>query len=474
MGNLGKCAAKGCLSDCRPWKKLYIDVKTGPKTGLTTRIKKSESVKNETWHRIANQLVSNVSQRIIEETPEASVLEAFTPGVSCVCLFFLFQVSRITKDNLEERLFLRIFRFNADNDARVPVRPGEQRCGADVAWWKLAALKQISARVTTAGVGAAFKNHRVPTAPPLREPQGFGFIQELRQAQVEQRITEAQEQAGKRKSTGQGAERKKSRAHDPAEVTLQPPSTAAEKELYLGLLATAQADGKTGKAAHAEASSQYILAHGRSRLSQTGAAAFPGNPTTVAMVTAQLKKQAKEAAKLQGLEKAAALTSHCAPPPSRAAGTSELPRSATPQSSTKPSAVGKRKFPEPTMPSQKPRPAPDAPLEPEIDQATEKGTRRVKNDSRQLAQGKARNEALMRASQEKVRSGEAVTPHNVDAMASQLLLAYLRAMKSGALGDKRSIMGADGEVKIKSDKAARIEEIKLWFQRHSAAEFKLE
>jgi len=48
MGNLGKCAAKGCLSDCRPWKKLYIDVKTGPKTGLTTRIKKSESVKNET------------------------------------------------------------------------------------------------------------------------------------------------------------------------------------------------------------------------------------------------------------------------------------------------------------------------------------------------------------------------------------------------------------------------------------------
>jgi hypothetical protein len=61
MGNLCKCAVKGCLSDCRPWKDLYIDVRTGPQTGLTSRIKKSESVKNEAWHRIANLLVARVS-----------------------------------------------------------------------------------------------------------------------------------------------------------------------------------------------------------------------------------------------------------------------------------------------------------------------------------------------------------------------------------------------------------------------------
>lgn len=61
MRNLGKCAQKGCLSDCRPWENLYIDVGTGPQTGLTSRIKKSESVKNETMHRIMNLLVANVS-----------------------------------------------------------------------------------------------------------------------------------------------------------------------------------------------------------------------------------------------------------------------------------------------------------------------------------------------------------------------------------------------------------------------------
>jgi hypothetical protein len=61
MAQLERCASKGCLSDSRSWEKLYTDLGTGPKTKLTKRLKKSESVKNETWHRIANMLVMKVS-----------------------------------------------------------------------------------------------------------------------------------------------------------------------------------------------------------------------------------------------------------------------------------------------------------------------------------------------------------------------------------------------------------------------------
>lgn len=35
--NVAACALKGCLSDCRPFAENYIDVSTGPKTGLVSR-----------------------------------------------------------------------------------------------------------------------------------------------------------------------------------------------------------------------------------------------------------------------------------------------------------------------------------------------------------------------------------------------------------------------------------------------------
>jgi len=63
MMNVCKCAEKGCLSDCRPVEQLYIDIgPPRPVTGLQHRIKKSESVKNETFHRIANLLVAQASR----------------------------------------------------------------------------------------------------------------------------------------------------------------------------------------------------------------------------------------------------------------------------------------------------------------------------------------------------------------------------------------------------------------------------
>ena len=63
-----ECIDKGCLSDPLPVQQMYIPIKE-LQTGLVQRMKKSESVKNETTHKGVNRLVAQVSPRPIKPAP---------------------------------------------------------------------------------------------------------------------------------------------------------------------------------------------------------------------------------------------------------------------------------------------------------------------------------------------------------------------------------------------------------------------
>ena len=63
MMHLFDCVNKGCISDCRPFKDCYILESRRPVSGLADWLKKTESVKNEAWHRIANLLKAEVKAR---------------------------------------------------------------------------------------------------------------------------------------------------------------------------------------------------------------------------------------------------------------------------------------------------------------------------------------------------------------------------------------------------------------------------
>eukprot|EP00966_Prymnesium_polylepis_P021277 489344-Prymnesium_polylepis.1 len=52
-----ECIDRGCLSDPLPVQQMYIPIKE-LQSGLVQRMKKSESVKNETTHKGVNRLVA--------------------------------------------------------------------------------------------------------------------------------------------------------------------------------------------------------------------------------------------------------------------------------------------------------------------------------------------------------------------------------------------------------------------------------
>ena len=61
MDNMIKCAKKGCYTDQRHYTENYIDLGLAPKMKLMKRMKKSESGKNESLHRVLNNLVNQVA-----------------------------------------------------------------------------------------------------------------------------------------------------------------------------------------------------------------------------------------------------------------------------------------------------------------------------------------------------------------------------------------------------------------------------
>lgn len=134
--NVVECARKGCLSDCFVIDEMYMDVSTGPKTDLISRIKKFESVKNESWHRIANLLVS--------------------------------EVSNIDMSLLEMCLHLRIFRYNMDIDIRM----GKRKKNDNLPFWLLKERLEYSHGVLQ-GADAQLRAAHFPAPMDCTELQGF-------------------------------------------------------------------------------------------------------------------------------------------------------------------------------------------------------------------------------------------------------------------------------------------------------------
>ena len=132
--NVAACALKGCLSDCRPFAENYIEVSTGPKTGLVSRIKKSESTKNEALHRLLNRIVEGRSV--------------------------------ISSGLLQKLLMLQIFRINRDRDARLRIPGSEDH----LPLWLLKEMRSRSAPIAS--------------VPLISEPQGFDYLDQLMASSV--------------------------------------------------------------------------------------------------------------------------------------------------------------------------------------------------------------------------------------------------------------------------------------------------
>jgi hypothetical protein len=340
------------------------------------------------------------------------------------------QVSRIKQENLEERLHLRVFRFNNDANARVPaVGDPVLGHGADVPWWKRAALREICAGVMS-NPGAAFSTLRVPVMPSEPEVLGFSYIQELRQSQLplipeaplgdvgEDSPAQAEpavvpsgkgKRAAQRSATSMPKRPRKNRAVDPAAAKFKPPSSAEEDALYTEYLASSQAFGKSGRDAHQEACATYNRDRLRSASSGTGDPTFPSHPTTVAIATEFMRNKAKTTKKVQDLAAAAAKTAAAAGPrPAASAvglrGGAERTNKRSRDSAQLPSS----------LPVQCPREARDDPsLEQDPDSAKE--PKRVKNSQLELNQAALRNLRLKSEATQHVLDGNAVTTRNVGA-----------------------------------------------------------
>lgn len=143
--NVSACAAKGCLSDPRPFEDCYHQLGTFPQTGLPLYLKKSESGKNESLHRVANQIAA--------------------------------EISTISSDLCHARVDIRIFRYNMENDMRLGTRPKDNH----VPFWVLLSLRARSIPLL-AGASAMYRGIERPVRPPNPEPQGFFYLQELQRA----------------------------------------------------------------------------------------------------------------------------------------------------------------------------------------------------------------------------------------------------------------------------------------------------
>ena len=72
MECLEPCIGKGCLEDPWPMEEMYVDTRMQPKTGLQERLKCGESNRNESRHRVLNEIVEHVS-RVGEDLMEPRI-----------------------------------------------------------------------------------------------------------------------------------------------------------------------------------------------------------------------------------------------------------------------------------------------------------------------------------------------------------------------------------------------------------------
>lgn len=432
-------------------------------------------------------------------------------------LSLFFQVSRIKKENIEERLHLRVFRFNNDANVRVPAEGAKEGGhGADVPWWKRAALREISEGVMS-NPDAAFGKLNVPVMPPFPEVLGFDYIQQLRQAQLPtipevkvdgnvedspvedstvKQVTShhgirrvgyqimslplgihyafhAQVHSNRKRgdpaamSTAPTPTNKKNRTADPASAACKAPSGDAEEALYIKYLASAQALGKTGKEAHREACIKYNQDHVYSASSGTSTPTFPLNPTTVALATDYMSVKSKATKKVQDLAAAQAAVDVRPYKAKRASTTAKPPRDGAANAKKRP------RLPPPPLPL--PSPPPSPPLgPPDRHLAQERPLKRVKNSAFQLEQALVRNANLKAKAQADVCGGLKVTTSSVFDMTAHLLYPFLQAMKEGKLGGIASAFDADSKVVLSGSKKGRVAEIMAWFSRHGVTEFSLQ
>ena len=149
--NLATCAKKGCLSDCRPFEDCYRLLYTRPKTGLPVFSKKSESGKNETFHRLVNLIVA--------------------------------EVASLSPELAHARIDIRIFRYNIENDIRIGLRSPDNH----LPFWL---LKSIKSRAESSLEGAAemYPGILFPESSSQPETQGFKYQEEFQRLKLHDQL----------------------------------------------------------------------------------------------------------------------------------------------------------------------------------------------------------------------------------------------------------------------------------------------
>ena len=163
------CMKKGCLTDHLPFDKKYISLKPHPKSGLPNRMNKQESVKNESWHRLCNGVLK--------------------------------MITSIGEKLADQRLMLRIFRYNEDTDIKLGLKP---------AFPRLSYFQMARAQARAAGIlkGTAFPQHRVPREvdeSSRDEPFGFECLNREYKAQLTEMEASFSASAGVGVGVGLGA-----------------------------------------------------------------------------------------------------------------------------------------------------------------------------------------------------------------------------------------------------------------------------
>lgn len=403
MGNVIDCARKGCISDCRKLEDCYIELGVGPLTGLETRIKKTDSTKNEAWHRLVNLLLS--------------------------------QISRIKSENLEPRIMLRIFRHNWDNDIRLGRKPSSPR----IPFWRLAALRR-AAQGCTESAAELYSGMILPSMPSLREPQGVEY-NTLRLAGKLEAVYAASPTpvpaaapvpaivgaTSDAHPTGTDTDRTRGRQVRSITSTAapKPPASREDAAMARQALARATAEGATGTDLWKAAAAGYNSAYYDDALgpaSSSGAVMAPSAPVTAPMLMAHAKRTVKAKKDVAaGALLGAVVSGRAAERAAAAAASAEASKRPRRQGSA--SSTPAAHFAAPA--------AAAASLATEDSSApASKKRKRIVTDS-DKEKAKVRKLSAANAADEFVQQGNAITSDNIDMMTFYQLGAFLKEMKKG-------------------------------------------
>ena len=280
MQSMFSCIDKGCYSDPLPLNRMYTPyccVKGS--NDLRMRLKKSESVKNETVHKGANRLVQDVS--------------------------------RLGEDLLEVRIDFFVLSNNLKVDSKMgkidTISPGMPH--------QLAFLNQLASDLLSAApfpLADASSAVGIDESSALYEPHGFGyhhFVQAKRdkeKADVAREVAAASEGAPAA-SEGAGEAAPPTRKAPAARRTTAvhkgvtqnvlnaqplPPENSSEVELMLQSVRAAEREKKKGKAVWVRAADLYRDGYIRNCAVAEGERLLLRAPTTAAMIQAAYERMA--------------------------------------------------------------------------------------------------------------------------------------------------------------------------------------